>query len=153
MADDEIKKLIDESLKAVDDENLINKSQTRHTEINSKSKGDIPLSNPNLTNCPDCKKEVSVRAATCPNCGCPIKKEINKQPDITEIKKDWSPGIAAVLSLIIPGAGQMYKGQVGTGIIWLLSVAVGYMLMVVPGLILHLICITNASSGNRNKGN
>lgn len=25
-----------------------------------------------LTHCPDCKKEVSTRAATCPNCGAPM---------------------------------------------------------------------------------
>jgi TM2 domain-containing membrane protein YozV len=29
------------------------------------------------------------------------------------------PGVAAVLSLVIPGAGQMYRGDIGAGFIWL----------------------------------
>ena len=30
------------------------------------------------------------------------------------------PGLAAVLSLIIPGAGQLYNGRVLAGILWLI---------------------------------
>lgn len=26
-----------------------------------------------LINCPECGKEISDKAASCPNCGCPIK--------------------------------------------------------------------------------
>ena len=59
----------------------------------------------------------------------------------------WSPGVAAVLSLVIPGAGQMYKGQVLNGLVWLIVVVVGYVAMIVPGLILHICCIIGAASG------
>ena len=45
--------------------------------------------------------------------------------------------MAAVLSLVIPGAGQMYQGRVGVGFAWLFFVAVGYFTFIVPGLILH----------------
>jgi len=31
------------------------------------------LNNPNLRPCPDCKHFISVRAATCPHCGGPVK--------------------------------------------------------------------------------
>ena|ERR1022692_394993 len=55
-----------------------------------------------------------------------------------------SDGVAAVLSLFIPGAGQMYKGRVGGGILWMLFTIVGYCMYVVPGVILHLICIFRA---------
>lgn len=55
-------------------------------------------------------------------------------------------GIAALLSLVIPGAGQMYKGQVVGGLLWLVFVIVGYFAMVVPGIVLHLICIASAAS-------
>jgi TM2 domain-containing membrane protein YozV len=51
------------------------------------------------------------------------------------------------LSLVIPGAGQMYKGKVGVGLLWLVAVVIGYTAMIVPGVILHLICIFNAASG------
>jgi TM2 domain-containing membrane protein YozV len=60
----------------------------------------------------------------------------------------WSPGVAAVLSLIIPGVGQMYKGDVVIGILWLIFVPIGYFFLFIPGLILHLICIITAATGD-----
>ncbi len=30
---------------------------------------------PNLTPCPDCGRLVSLRAATCPQCGCPLQTQ------------------------------------------------------------------------------
>ena len=63
----------------------------------------------------------------------------------------WSGGVAAVLSLIIPGAGQMYKGQVANGLCWLVFVVIAYFMLVVPGLILHLFCIIGAASGDPTK--
>jgi len=65
--------------------------------------------------------------------------------------KEWSPGVAALLSFVIPGAGQIYKGSIGVGLLWLICVIVGYMLMIVPGVILHIICIYKAHSGNPYK--
>lgn len=59
----------------------------------------------------------------------------------------WNPGVAALLSLIIPGAGQMYKGQVGVGLAWLFFVVLGYFFYLVPGVILHLVCIFNVATG------
>lgn len=63
----------------------------------------------------------------------------------------WNPGVAAVLSLVIPGAGQIYKGQIFNGLLWMLLVIIGYIAFVVPGLVLHLLCIIGASMGNPNK--
>jgi TM2 domain-containing membrane protein YozV len=61
----------------------------------------------------------------------------------------WSPGVAAVLSLVIPGAGQMYKGQVINGLAWLFLTCLGYfMCCVLPGVVLHLCCILGAASGD-----
>lgn len=60
----------------------------------------------------------------------------------------WSPGVAALLSFFIPGLGQLYKGSIATGLIWLFVVPIGYVLLVVPGIVLHIICICTASSGN-----
>ncbi len=59
----------------------------------------------------------------------------------------WNPGTAAVLSLVIPGAGQMYKGQVFNGLFWLFCVVIGYLLFIFPGVILHIFCIIGAYSG------
>ena len=62
--------------------------------------------------------------------------------------RKWSPGIAALLSFIIPGAGQMYKGNVGSGLVWFVFVLLGYVLFIIPGLFLHVICIFAAASGD-----
>ena len=59
----------------------------------------------------------------------------------------WSPGVAAVLSFVIPGLGQMYKGQVVNGFVWFLFTALGYICFVIPGVILHLCCVIGAASG------
>ena len=56
--------------------------------------------------------------------------------------------MAAVLSLVIPGAGQIYKGQVFNGLFWMAVVVTGYVFFLIPGVILHLLCIIGAASGN-----
>jgi TM2 domain-containing membrane protein YozV len=53
--------------------------------------------------------------------------------------------VAAVLSLIIPGAGQIYKGRTAMGIIWLILTVLGYLTLVVPGMLLHFICVFQAA--------
>ena len=45
----------------------------------------------------------------------------------------------------------MYKGEVGKGILHLIVVVIGYSLFVVPGLILHILCIVDASRGDPYK--
>jgi hypothetical protein len=93
-----------------------------------------------LITCPECKQRASDTAEACPSCGFAIKG-----------KPKWNRGIAALLSLIIPGAGQMYKGQVLNGLVWLIVVVVGYAALVVPGVLLHLCCIAGASMGDPTK--
>jgi len=55
-----------------------------------------------------------------------------------------NPGLAAVFSLFIPGAGQLYAGRVVSAILWFLVVTAGYAL-ILPGLVLHLFCIISAA--------
>lgn len=64
------------------------------------------------------------------------------------MNREWNPGVAALLSFIIPGAGQIYKGNIFTGLLWLVFVVIGYFMMVLPGVLLHIICIYKAYSGN-----
>ena len=63
----------------------------------------------------------------------------------------WSPGVAAVLSFLFPGLGQMYKGQIFNGLLWMVITVVGYICFIVPGVVLHLCCVIGAASGNPNK--
>jgi hypothetical protein len=108
--------------------------------------------------CRECGQKVSDEARTCPHCGIdwPVLTDdtvARQQAEVTRTgaqerlaEQEFNPGIAALLSLIIPGAGQMYRGKVGAGLGWFVAVLVGYMMLLIPGLILHLICIINAAS-------
>lgn len=52
-----------------------------------------------------------------------------------------SPGIAAVLAVLLPGLGHVYAGRLLGGAIWCLAVSFGYWAILVPGLLLHAICV------------
>lgn len=60
----------------------------------------------------------------------------------------WNPLLAAFLSFIFPGLGQLYKGQLINALVWFFIVIGGYVALVVPGLVLHLCCIIGAASGD-----
>jgi len=59
--------------------------------------------------------------------------------------REANPGLAAVFSLFIPGAGQLYTGRIVAALMWFLVVTAGYYL-ILPGLIFHLFCIVSAAS-------
>jgi len=54
--------------------------------------------------------------------------------------------IAATLSLLVPGAGQLYAGRPLSAVAWFLVVTFGYLLLIVPGLVLHILCIASAAA-------
>ena len=56
---------------------------------------------------------------------------------------NWNPWIAAALSLI-PGLGQIYKGERLYALIWFVGVLIAYTAGPV-GLLLHVVCIANAA--------
>lgn len=60
----------------------------------------------------------------------------------------WNRGVAMVLSFLIPGAGQIYKGQPINGVAWLVVTAGGYCLFVLPGAALHICCVLGAAMGD-----
>jgi TM2 domain-containing membrane protein YozV len=68
---------------------------------------------------------------------------VNQQPH-----QRWSRLVAGLFSLIFPGLGHCYKGKIITGMFWAIIVIVGYAAFVVPGIILHLICVLASMAGN-----
>lgn len=55
------------------------------------------------------------------------------------------PIVAALLSLWIPGAGQLYAGRALAAVLWFVVVGMGYVL-ILPGLVLHLFCVASAAA-------
>lgn len=106
-----------------------------------------------IKKCPYCAEEIKFEAIKCKFCGEILDNELrikrnNTNKQYQNKTQKWSPGIAALLSFIIPGAGQMYKGNVLSGLLWFFFVLFGYFLFIIPGLILHLICIITATTGD-----
>lgn len=52
---------------------------------------------------------------------------------------------ASIMSMMLPGLGQLMKGQIMPGIIWALAVGCGYFMYFWPGLIIHGFCILDAA--------
>jgi TM2 domain-containing membrane protein YozV len=62
------------------------------------------------------------------------------------VPRPANPAVAAVLSLIVPGAGHLYAGRPLAAVLWFVLVSVGYLLLIVPGVLLHILCIASAAS-------
>lgn len=96
-----------------------------------------------LIECPECGKAASSSAASCPACGFPIRTTWGESPDR---EHPWHPGVAAVLSLVVPGAGQMYRRRITEGFAWLVGIVIGYAVLNVLGFPFHVWCVYNAAS-------
>ena len=54
------------------------------------------------------------------------------------------PGIAAVLSVLLPGLGQVYAGRLLAGGLWFLATGFAYWAVLLPGFLVHALCIWSA---------
>jgi RNA polymerase subunit RPABC4/transcription elongation factor Spt4 len=86
--------------------------------------------------CRFCRSKVDSQAIKCPHCQAWIKEQWN--------------GIAAILSFIVPGLGQMYRGHVFNGICLLICTIIGYFFFVIPGLVIHLLVVIEAGRPANN---
>ena len=83
--------------------------------------------------CRSCGERIRAAAEICPHCGV-------RQP-VVEAGGRKNPGLAAVASLVIPGAGQIYNGQILRGLVALVGTSVLDVVIVVVALVLSLILI------------
>jgi TM2 domain-containing membrane protein YozV len=74
--------------------------------------------------------------------------ELSEFEEITVVRPP-SPGVAAVLSVLIPGLGQVYSGRLGAGALWFLATAFCYSAVLLPGFLAHALCVWSAYQSAR----
>jgi TM2 domain-containing membrane protein YozV len=113
------------------------------------------------TRCPFCNEPIIVGAKKCKHCheyldyalrdiharnhGVGQVSVAIQAPAQNQALAQWTGTQAALLSFFMPGLGQMCTGRVPAGILWLMFTTMGYICFIVPGAILHLLCIINAT--------
>jgi len=85
--------------------------------------------------CSKCGKEVCDGITYCPYCGDDLRFSSNnnttsQQGQTLYAVSDRNEGIALILSLLIPGVGQMYVGKIVRGIAFILSGLIIFGLMI-----------------------
>jgi TM2 domain-containing membrane protein YozV len=69
-------------------------------------------------------------------------------------REQKNPVVAALCSMVIPGLGQVYNGETGKGIIVFALTLMGLVFLILPGVMVWLLSIHNASAvaGKMNSG-
>jgi TM2 domain-containing membrane protein YozV len=62
-----------------------------------------------------------------------------------------SNALAAIVNIFIPGVGQLIQGRLLSGLFFLIATFIGYALLILPGIIMHIWTIVDAA--NYNKAN
>lgn len=113
--------------------------------------------------CPLCGEWIALAAKKCRHCNefldrpapaaaAPAPVHLVQQVIVNQqAAPRWNPVVAALLSLLVPGLGQLYKGQPFNGLAWFVVTLIGYVALIVPGLVLHVFCVLGAASGNPSR--
>ena len=109
--------------------------------------------------CPFCDEEIKRFARKCKHCGEFLDDDARRSGNAATTvivnasnpAGNINPGTAALLSFLIPGTGQMYRGNVLQGLVWFIIVPIGYLCLIFPGLLLHFICIALAGAPVRER--
>ena len=109
-------------------------------------------------------------ATLCPRCGAPgtadwceacqrritspreyriEQRSSDRRPRRWRVKRRHLHKTAALMSLLLPGAGQVYKGRVAVGAAWFVVIVACYWAVGLPALLVHLMCVVTAGSAAR----
>lgn len=56
-----------------------------------------------------------------------------------------SRGVAMLFNIFWPGMGQIYQGRAFTGLFFMIATPIGYLMLIIPGMVMHLICILDSA--------
>lgn len=89
---------------------------------------------PDEVYCRDCGDIIDERAEICPHCGVRQRSPPRSTPSsaLDDVLAGGNPFVAAVLSALLPGLGQIYNRELGKG----LAIMVGSFLAAVSALVL-----------------
>jgi TM2 domain-containing membrane protein YozV len=118
-----------------------------------------------MIDCPFCAEPIRAAARKCKHCGEMLDAALRQAPQPVQVnvqnvqtfapppqamvlsdKRALNPGVAAVLAFLFPGAGHLYAGKIGTGLLWTLFTLIGYAALFIPGLTLHVVSIFSAAN-------
>lgn len=90
--------------------------------------------------CSRCGRAVMVVGARfCKECGAPLGAPVRWRSGLR-----WNPWLAVAFSMV-PGAGQLYKGQPWRAAGWFALVFMSYLSAPALGFLLHVVCAANAA--------
>lgn len=75
--------------------------------------------------CSNCGDQIDEKAEICPDCGVRQPRPAIYQEPVYQQK---NPGIAAVLSAVFVGLGQIYNGEIAKGLIFMVAYFVSILL-------------------------
>lgn len=90
---------------------------------------------PNEVYCRDCGSIISERAEICPDCGV---RQHDPPSGASDVLEGGNPVLAALLSALLPGLGQIYNRELERGLAFVVaSVISGVLVAFVVGLLLY----------------
>lgn len=124
-----------------------------------------PGAGPGTMRCPFCSEVILVGAKKCKHCheylDYAMRDLHTRQQAVNQVNaalvpyqiqqnqmQQWSSTSAtqaALLSFFVPGLGQMCSGRVPAGLLWMMFTCLGYVCFIVPGIVLHILCVINAA--------
>lgn len=69
--------------------------------------------------CLSCRQPVSVSAIKCHHCGYILHRGLREHVSASNDRDSSKDGVAAVLTVFVPGLGHIYKGYLKSGLVWM----------------------------------